>query len=190
MNIAQLVSVIFEPSVVMVVLSVIAGSVARLPALQYFLYLIVIGITVAIITCARVYFARKFSTNFDLSDQAKRKKIVWYLLFVVGILFYIILLFHNARLYQVFLVFLVWSLGYTIVTQFVKISGHIGILTFFVYLMMQWFGIGWWPMVLCIPLVAWSRLVLKRHTRTEIIGGFLYSVLIFISYETWIRFFR
>ena len=53
----------------------------------------------------------------------------------------------------------------------VKISVHVGIwVTHWTYLglvISPW----WWLMLLLTPVVAWSRLRLTHHTRTELIGG-------------------
>jgi membrane-associated phospholipid phosphatase len=38
----------------------------------------------------------------------------------------------------------------------------------------------WWPMLLCVPLIAWSRIRLRRHTASETIAGALSGCAIFL----------
>lgn len=48
-------------------------------------------------------------------------------------------------------------------------------------------GIGWWPLVLLIPCIAWARLALGRHTSLQLLAGVLVGVsitsIIFWSYN-------
>ena len=63
---------------------------------------------------------------------------------------------------------LVWG-----VNRFWKISIHSAGISGGVVLMLAIGGKEWWPLLLCLPLVAWARLWLRVHTWTQVIGGML-----------------
>jgi len=69
----------------------------------------------------------------------------------------------------------VWFIGDIAITSKIKISGHIQILVLTIGYMIAWYGAAMIPLLVLIPFVGWSRLVLKRHTLVEVIGGVLYS---------------
>lgn len=60
----------------------------------------------------------------------------------------------------------------------IKISVHVGIWvthwTFLGIVISPW----WWLMLILTPVVAWSRLKLVHHTRTELIGGVLAAAVV------------
>lgn len=190
MFLAKFISVLFEPSFVLFVLSMLLGFMVKLPNTHLVLYYCIISIISLLVVIGRMYFSRVYKTNWDMSDHGKRKKIVPFLSVIVILLYLTILQFNNMQLNQIFLLFVWWSIGFSIISLVLKISGHIGVVTLFTFLLLGWFGMGWWPVVLCIPIVAWSRLYLKRHTPKELIGGFIYSLFIIIPYEIWFSVFR
>ncbi|MEM7008939.1 MAG: hypothetical protein AAF462_07385 [Thermodesulfobacteriota bacterium] len=67
-----------------------------------------------------------------------------------------------------------------------KISGHSTAIAGLVVLAVALFGESWLPLVLLIPLVAWSRIRLKRHTLAQTIAGaflgiFTVTVLLYFT---------
>jgi membrane-associated phospholipid phosphatase len=47
---------------------------------------------------------------------------------------------------------------------------------------MTWCLLGMrWPMVLCVPLIAWSRIRLRRHTPSETVGGAILGLAVFLA---------
>ena len=56
-----------------------------------------------------------------------------------------------------------------------KISGHAAAVTSAAISFMILFGPGWWPALLLVPVVVWSRLVLGAHTPAQLIAGALFG---------------
>lgn len=181
LSFASVVSVLFEPSFILLITTIFAGWYTGLRNMAYVLYLLLLITTVSLVSIGRLFFARSHNTNWDISDSSKRKKIVWYLLVVVIVVFLTIIQFRNTQLTQLFLLFLYWAIGFAGISQFFKLSGHIGILTLCISLFVSWQGslaLLW----LLLPLLAWSRITLKRHTMSEVIGGFLYTILLVFTF--------
>lgn len=66
-----------------------------------------------------------------------------------------------------FTVLLFWVVNY-----FIKSSVHVGVASAFVSTVVIMYGsIGIWLAVIILPLVIWSRLLLRKHTKYEIIAG-------------------
>ena len=73
--------------------------------------------------------------------------------------------------------FLLWFLGFYLITLFWKISGHSGVATLGAFFVIQLFGLAWWPVFLAIPLVSWARVVRRDHTVGQVIAGVGYSIV-------------
>ena len=132
----------------------------------------------------RMYLKSKNNsyTNFDVSDQTQRQS--WYifafsLLLIVTIILFITNQPRTLNLSVLFsLILLVTS---QIMNYFIKSSLHVSLNIFLSFLIM--------PMNLIIGLlfivftffIAWSRLILKRHTVKEIITGFIIGLTVGIS---------
>src|SRR5258706_8688197 len=91
------------------------------------------------------WFAKKEGMSWDIPDRAKRvRPLVVVLGFVLlnGIL---TLRFHVPALTQLFFLFLVWLVGFTLITTKWKISGHIGAAALATGIIVYWYGAAWWP---------------------------------------------
>jgi len=138
----------------------------------------------------RLYAMKKLDTNWDISDRAKRVKSLVPFLGICAVFFGCMLLWGNGTLTRFGIALVVWILGFVLITLRTKISGHLGVLTLTLGFLTLWFGALWLPSLILLPIVGWSRLVLKRHTMTEVIGGVLYSVIFllilrFVSGNIW-----
>lgn len=132
---------------------------------------------VVVIGLVRAVMARHTRTNWDISDHKKRLLPLLVLMVIFGVnLIVVNSLFQNAGLLNIHILWFIWIIGFYLLTLKTKISGHISVLTLANGLIVWWFGPTLLPVLVSIPLVAWSRLVLKRHTIIEVVGGFLYSL--------------
>ena len=68
----------------------------------------------------------------------------------------------------------------TLVTSMYKISFHMIGITSLVTVLVLHYGITWSPVLLLVPLVAWSRRTLNRHTMWQIVFGALLASLSYI----------
>ena len=68
-----------------------------------------------------------------------------------------------------------------IVNQKIKASIHMEAFTAFAVIEGILFGGYWWLLLLLIPVVAWSRLTLKRHSLPEVIVGTTIGALLVLA---------
>lgn len=111
-------------------------------------------------------------TNFDVSDKNERQNwyvIVLMLLFMLTAILFLTNQTHGIR-YNALFFFLLLIVA-KIANYFIKTSLHVSLNVFLSFLMMQinlFYGLAF----LCfVFVIAWSRLILKRHTLKEIIYG-------------------
>ncbi len=64
------------------------------------------------------------------------------------------------------------------VSPFWKISGHAAAMTSSAVICVLMLGPGWLPLVLLVPAVCWSRVVLRAHTRAQVVAGSLFGGLV------------
>lgn len=174
MRMAIIISRIFDPIVVFSVMTLLAAGWSR--------YLVVFLIGMLAPPVAFLIFAikKKWVSNWDVSDRRQRIRV--FLVFSLFLLtdYFMINTFGNFALQRLFLFFVVWFIGFFAITLFWKISGHVAAVTLASYYIVAWFGLRWWPVFLTIPPVAWARVVSKNHTIAQVVGGILYSSVLFL----------
>ena len=174
---ATIISRVFEPMIVLVVVSTVAGVHAGLSgSFLWFYLLVLVGLLVAPVAVFRYWLVRSGTVkDWDMHTRRERIKPLLLLLLFVGIFTGIIAGFHNAELNWVFMTFFIWLVGFFFITLVWKISGHASISAFASGLLVLWYGPGWWPILLIVPLVGWSRVVRRDHTVLQVIAGAIYS---------------
>lgn len=73
--------------------------------------------------------------------------------------------------FQLHLIVFIFMLTMTVITMFFKISAHMFINTFFVFILNYLYDWQLLWLFLIVPIVAFARLNLKAHTRVEVILG-------------------
>jgi len=63
----------------------------------------------------------------------------------------------------------------SIITLFWKISFHTAVTTSVLSAIVILGGLRFWPLFLLLPMIAWSRIVLRKHSVMQVIGGSLLS---------------
>lgn len=117
-------------------------------------------------------------TNWDISNRSQR---VWAFLILFLFLFvdvFIIKTIHNEELSRLFMVSFISFIGTFAITLFWKISGHASTLALAIGMILHWYGFLWWPLLVLLPLMSWSRVILHRHTIAQTIGGSIYGLLV------------
>jgi membrane-associated phospholipid phosphatase len=178
---ASLISRIFDPFIGLILLFGIAAVRSGVFGwdLLRLLGIIFMSIFVPPLILLFLSVKAKLLSNWDISDRKQR---VWALAVFLLFLFvdyFIMSLFGTALMNTVFRFLLLIFLGFFLITLRTKISGHMLAATTVVCFLVYWYGWVVLPLVLFLPLIAWSRLVLKRHTWVEVIGGTLYPILFF-----------
>lgn len=118
-------------------------------------------------------------SDWYISKRSERKDVL--LMAVAGnfLLLIVVYLLKAPHLLLVFcLLSLIVDLTVYLVTFFYKISGHLIATTLFVLVLLLVYSVNWWPTMLLIVLVAWSRLYLKAHTFGEVTSGILAAILL------------
>lgn len=116
--------------------------------------------------------------SFDVSDRNERKKF-YFLVLPLLILVNLILIFTNQSkdLIYSFLFATILLLIMQVMNYFIKSSLHVAVnvyLGFLLFNLNPIAGIFWWIFVI---IIAWSRLVLKKHTTQEVVCGFIIGAL-------------
>lgn len=143
---------------------------------SFFLFLVMAGL----------FFVRKkeFLSDIDISDKDQRH-IFYSIATLAGILFFIAALIFKGVFFPLSVVSLGIVLGvviFDLINYYMKISIHAAIVCAYIIT----FGMlyGFWPFVAVswiLPLVAWSRLYLKKHTKMELIVGALAGACITLA---------
>lgn len=116
--------------------------------------------------------------SFDVSDRNERKK---FYLFVLPLLVSVnFILFITKQPYDLIFGFLFATIllfTMQLMNYFIKSSLHVAVNTYLGFLLFNFnplAGIFWWIFVL---MIAWSRLVLKKHTTQEVVCGLIIGFL-------------
>lgn len=185
MQIASLISTLTEPMVLVMFLMGVGAWQAGLRDSALVSFLIYIGVFSLASLILRRLAMKRLDVNWDISDRSKRVKSLIPFLGICAVFFSVIFMWGNNALSDFGISLIVWLAGFSLITLRTKISGHMAVYMLTFGYMIIWFGAVWWLFLLALPLVAWSRLVLKRHTLYEVIGGTLYSIfflLIFMQF--------
>lgn len=181
---ANLISRLFDPLVVLSFLTVAAAGRSGMAGEALVKFLSVFFIAMILPPVALLSWALVTGRvgDWDVSNRPQRVKAlaVFFVMILVDLL--LVKIFGNAELVKLFLLFLIWFLGFFAITLFWKISGHVSSNALATELFIYWYGLGWWPILLIVPLVAWARVVTKNHTLGQVIVGAVYSwSLVFIA---------
>ncbi len=170
LKVATVISRIFDPFVSLTAAFIILmyGSPKFIPAFFGMVILPLVLFTLA--------WKIKYISNWDVSDRRQRPKLLWAIVVIEAIS---VVIFHVWSLKPI----LCAIIGFSIITHFWKISGHAMGAAYATGLIIKLFGWGWWPVLLIVPIVGWSRVVRKDHTVAQVIAGALYSwvLLVFIG---------
>lgn len=164
-------------------LALIGAWQCGLRGISYILFISYAAFMSGIVVFVRLRVMSSLKTNWDISDRKKRVQASIIFLVISVVASTALLFWHNAALLRLAGEVIVWYALFALVTTKVKISGHLGVVTLVIGYLCVWYGWIAAPLFVVLPLVAWSRLMLKRHTPKEVVGGTLYSILfLFITH--------
>lgn len=169
-TIATIISRVFDPFVMLAVVTVVLLSHTRvfIPAF--------IGIVIIPLALFFIAWKTKLVSNWDITDRNQRPMLFWS---ITAIEIINIVVFKLWFLIPMIMSFAVFSF----ITHFWKISGHAFASALATGILISRFGWRWWPVLFIVPLVVWSRVVRKNHTLPQVIAGALFAwtvVFIFI----------
>lgn len=125
-------------------------------------------------------------TDFDLSHRTKRP-IFYSTALLFAIVYFIISIIFKGIFFPLSIVSIGVILGivlFELVNFYIKASIHEGMISACITTVGLLYGLPAFLAIVWMPFaLGWSRLVLKKHTKTEIItGGFLGSVISLITF--------
>lgn len=188
MKLAKVISIIFEPFVLFPVIAFLAAlrsGMLGAPLLNFSL-VIVFGFLLPPTILRWWAVKTKKITNWDISDRRERVQTFIILFFFLVVDYVLLLFFGNAQLVKLMQFYLFSFVFFYAITLFWKISGHLIYTVINFGILYQWYPQTLWLFFLVPPILAWSRVVLKRHTIAQAIGGIIFGGFM---YEIWISFF-
>lgn len=122
----------------------------------------------------------------DVSKREERYRL-YILLYSLAFIYFLISLFIKGIFFPLSIVafgIIIGILVFNFVNYYIKASIHIGVATAFVLTIGFLYGWNYSLLILWItPIVAWARIVTKRHTiRETILGGFLGSIITLLTF--------
>jgi membrane-associated phospholipid phosphatase len=178
---SRLISTILNPFVVAVTTLVLLAFKAA-PAVSEAVKWIVISIAISILPVVIVVFILVRLKKLDgfFSNPREQRNSVYLLASALGVIDCVLYWYlHAPRLLSVlFTTGLIAVIIFMVINYYWKISLHTAFITGAVVVLVIVFG--WMALftVVFIPLVGWSRIVLKQHTLPQVVVGGLLSVLI------------
>lgn len=183
-SIAEVVSIILDP--IFLGLLILIASIIKSSMLQNVMIGWIIGILIlnALIPALFYWFFTSQGYVFDApltNKNAQKQRIIIFMIYLAVIALELIVLV-STHIYQPLFAVLVGAtitiiIG-SIISYFYKVSVHASMATLFVSMIILLFGWGWWPVILFIPVIFWSRLMLHRHTISQLLTGFVLSLVI------------
>jgi heme exporter protein D len=170
---AKSISVIFHPAVMLLItffVVVSSGTQGNHSSYWWTAYAAIYLILLCLFIAWGV--RRKIFTNLDVSDRNQRRYL-YYASAILSVIFTISLFILNAP--QSILIITATILGLvgalSVVNRHIKASGHMACVAVFSTTLITLFGIVATPALLLLPLMAWSRVTLGRHTIVETCVG-------------------
>lgn len=178
---ARLISFVFNPLLILIFLPFILvyKSTANLnSSLLWTGYTLIFLSSIAIF----IFFGvrRKIFSDWDVSVRSQRPLLFLFFL-ILGVLYMLgLFLFQAPRI--LFIVLISMLIGVLIVSAInikIKASIHVATVAALILGMVLGYGQYYSFLLLIIPLVAWARVKIKRHTVSEtIVGGIVGSLLL------------
>ena len=119
--------------------------------------------------------------KWDLPKREERRPMLAILFVASVISLYTVNQFGNKLILDLYILLLAIGFVTSLITIFWKISIHMILDTTFLLILNLLYGWHLWPLFLLIPLVAWARLRLKRHTPTQLVAGFSLALILFFA---------
>ena len=115
-------------------------------------------------------------TDHHVSDRRQRGPVLALSLVIVLGGFAALGLLHAPASVMAMVLALVGGIALLAIVSLVwKISGHAAAITSAAVSVLYLFGPGWWPALVLVPVVIWSRLLLRAHTLAQLLAGAVFG---------------
>lgn len=132
-----------------------------------------------------IFFAISYKlgwiSDIDLTERKERPA---FLVVFIALLFVLSIILYAIGVPQKFFIYVFSGLIMTtiasIITLYWKISFHTAITSSVIAAILILGGLRFWPFIILLPIIGWSRVVLGKHSAYQVIGGSLLAI--FITY--------
>lgn len=172
--IAQVISTVFHPAVISIATPIIFMFFMErknpYPALWVLFPLIFVGI---VILFTYIGVKTKLFSDFDVTKRTERKPLYFFVIIVSILYIVLLLLFHGPKSLMILGIgVLIGAIIFELVNKKFKASIHVASVSAFMCVLALLYGGVFLFFPLLIPVIAWSRIHMKRHTFSEaVIGG-------------------
>lgn len=184
-RVASLISFITNPLLISIPLSyamILKTTGDNLYAAQWTL----LSFFFACLVVLSVFFGvnKGFISDYDVSKKEERIYLYACGLIVAALYLLVVLFLNGPRILILGLVGLVIGLLISsAILKKSKASGHVAVIISFALMMWIAYGGFYWVLLLSAPIVAWSRIKLKRHEPLEtLVGGIIGLTIVLMLY--------
>lgn len=182
---AEIISSLFHPVsffIIMPFVIVYKSTLSSMVAIRWEIFSIAfIFVAISFMIYGRI---KGFFSDFDLTIRRERYKFYTTLL-LFGLIYIAIALYFRGIFFPISLISLGIAFGigvFDFFNRFIKASDHMAVATAFVLTIgLLYGGLGLIFVSWIIPVTAWSRIILKRHTLSEVIAGSILGALVTLS---------
>jgi len=181
---AEIISFILNPLVLAFCIILIGIDRSNLPQKQMIVFTILVLLFNGL---APIYFylellRRKIVFDDVLSNEKALKNrpmvLGWWMISFLMQGFLVRLLGIIDPLFNIFIILFILTFILFLISLSKKISLHMAYSTLFALMIIYIFSWSFWPILLIIPLIAWSRYYLMRHTAKQLLAGVLISSIV------------
>ncbi|MFJ4267295.1 phosphatidic acid phosphatase [Paenarthrobacter nicotinovorans] len=184
---ARILTEVFQPPVVVLVLLLISPAIEPgFPGTMWFGLLGAFFVCVLPLAYVLVMVKLGRISDHHVSDRRQRPALLLMALVSVVTGLLVLQLIGGPVSVSVMIIALIAGIAVlAVVSAFWKMSGHASALAAAVVIAVLMFGPAWLPLFVLVPVVGWSRLVLRAHTLGQVIAGSLFGG-IFIAGLWWL----
>jgi membrane-associated phospholipid phosphatase len=179
-KLAKIISSILAPLVIVIPATFLVSYFGTKNVFLSFEWMLVSLVFILILMAPLVFFVKKGQfANLDVSVQQQRP-LLFLIEFIFALVYFAVLYFFHApkELFIGIITIFVLLIVFGFVNKFIKTSGHVGMLAAIIALFVLKGGPIFLLGFILVPILAWSRIKLKRHTLGEVIVGLLVGVLV------------
>jgi len=178
-RVAYFISLILNPAflvLLLILLSIEKSGFTQSVLLKFTLMALLFNVLIPFIALA--YFIQKgmvFDDVLQNREVLKNRPSILALSFLILLTQLIITYYagHPEPLFSVLILLTLLVFFLFLISLYKKISLHVALVTAFCFVLLNIFGGYSFLVFLLIPVIVWSRAVLLRHTRNQMIAGFL-----------------
>ncbi|MFJ4264278.1 phosphatase PAP2 family protein [Paenarthrobacter nicotinovorans] len=177
---ARILTEVFQPPVVVLVLLLISPAIEPgFPGTMWFGLLGAFFVCVLPLAYVLVMVRLGRISDHHVSDRRQRPALLLMALVSVVTGLLVLQLIGGPVSVSVMIIALIAGIAVlAVVSAFWKMSGHASALAAAVVIAVLMGGPAWLPLFVLVPVVGWSRLVLRAHTLGQVIAGSLFGGIV------------